>query len=109
VHPPHDLERPQRAAEGRLPPLRRQGHRRAPLPWKLEEKFKLGLPVKISLAETVDQMALPTNRVGRLLKFKLSEADAWVRIGVTHQDVSVPRLPTTAGGGRAGGSRGAAR
>jgi excisionase family DNA binding protein len=43
-----------------------------------------------SVYRWVDMRRLPAHRVGRLLRFKLSEVDAWVRAGGGEEDHDDP-------------------
>ena len=43
---------------------------------------------KDSIYRWVDSKSFPAHRVGRLLRFKLSEVDEWVRLGSDKHDPS---------------------
>jgi excisionase family DNA binding protein len=51
-------------------------------PWVSVEQIAEHLGVKRdSIYRWIDRKNLPAHRVGRLWKFKVSEVDAWVRMG----------------------------
>ena len=51
-------------------------------PWAAVEDVARHLGVaKDSVYRWIDHRGLPAHKIGRLWKFKLSEVDAWVRMG----------------------------
>ena len=55
-------------------------------PWVALEAVARHLGVSNdSIYRWIDSRALPAHKIGRLWKFKLSEVDAWVRAGGTHE------------------------
>jgi excisionase family DNA binding protein len=58
---------------------------------------------KDSVYRWVDVRRLPAHRVGRLLRFKLSEVDAWVRAGGGEEEG--PPEPDESSGNRSGKKR----
>jgi len=52
---------------------------------------------KDSVYRWVESRGLPAHRVGRLLRFKLSDVDAWVEAGGGREEsrIELPRSPAT--------------